>query len=167
MKSKGGYAIITVSDGVNAATRQDISGDLIRETMDAAGWELAQHSTVPDDATRITKELRALSRNKKAEVVLTTGGTGLTARDVTPQATLEVVEYQVPGISEALRSASLFKTPLAMLSRAVAGVASKTLIINLPGSPKAVRETLSVVLPVLEHAVQLLNERQTWRHPQT
>jgi molybdopterin adenylyltransferase len=122
------------------------------------GWELVETSVVPDDIEAIQQTLIAWSDSQRIDVLLTTGGTGFAPRDVTPEATLAVIERLTPGLSEAMRSESLKVTPHAMLSRAVAGIRKRTLIINLPGSPKAAVENLLVVLPVIPHAVELLQD---------
>lgn len=147
--------IVTVSTRGAAGERADDSGPAIRDALAAAGHEVVATELVPDDAARIaTAILNAIHAG--ANVVLTTGGTGLSPNDVTPEATRRVIDREVPGIAEALRSRSLEKTAHAMLSRAVAGAAGAALVVNLPGSPKAVRESMEVLLPVLPHAVELL-----------
>ncbi len=153
-----GVAILTVSDKSSRGEREDLGGPALRNGVLDAGIDAAVVDTrvVPDDEGAIAEALFHLTERRDVDVVLTTGGTGLAPRDVTPQATLNVVEYQVPGIAEALRAESLRVTPAAMLSRGVAGVRNRTLIVNLPGNPKAVRETLPVLLPVLPHAVATL-----------
>jgi len=148
--------IITVSDKASRGEREDLGGPAIREVMLGAGAAIGEYVIVPDEPERISGQIRRMADERRLDVVFTTGGTGLAARDVTPQATLACLDYQVPGIAEAMRAASLLKTPAAMTSRAVAGVRGRTLVINLPGSPKGVRECLEVVLPALPHAVSLL-----------
>jgi molybdopterin adenylyltransferase len=143
-------AVLTVSDRVAAGSREDAGGAALSELVEAAGGTLAARGVVPDEREAITAALRALTAD--AEVVLTTGGTGLGPRDVTPEATRAVLDREAPGIVEALRYASLAITPFAMLSRATAGLAGSTLIVNLPGNPKAVREEWEVLAPVLGHA---------------
>jgi molybdopterin adenylyltransferase len=145
--------ILTCSDKGAQGERQDTSALAIREMLPPE-FQVAQYQVVPDDREAITAPLVAWCDQDGLDLILTTGGTGLTPRDVTPEATLAVVERLVPGLAEAMRAASLAKTPHAMLSRAVAGVRRQTLIINLPGSPKAVRENLAVVLPALPHALE-------------
>lgn len=148
-------AVVCVSDRSFAGEREDKSGPLIQH-MVANLDPKASYACVPDDKEQIRALLVHLCDIAGADIVLTTGGTGLAPRDVTPEATLAVIEKAVPGIAEAMRAASLKITDRAMLSRAVAGIRGSTLIINLPGSPKAVRENLETVLPVLEHAAALL-----------
>jgi molybdenum cofactor synthesis domain-containing protein len=149
-------AIITLSDRVAAGVRNDESGLLIHEMLLPLKPSIISQKVLPDDLDQLSNELRQLADHDHADVILTTGGTGLAARDVTPEATLAVIQRRVPGLEEAMRAAGLAKTPYAMLSRAVAGVRGSTLIINLPGSPKGVGENLAVILPVLPHAVKLL-----------
>lgn len=152
--------ILTASDRVSKGEGQNDSGDYLAETLRAEGAEVLAHVVVPDDADRIVASLVEMADTLRVDLVLTTGGSGIAPRDVTPEATLRVVERQVPGIAEAARVATASRTPLAMLSRAVAGIRGRTLIINLPGSPKAVREWMEVILPVLRHTVELLQERR-------
>jgi molybdopterin adenylyltransferase len=150
------YSILTVSDKGSAGLREDLSGVAIREILAATGGKLVDYTIVPDERRTISETLIRMCE-RGVNLILTTGGTGLAPRDVTPEATLNVVHRQVPGIAEAMRAKSLAFTPRAMLSRAVAGVRDQCLIINLPGSPKAVRECLEVFLPVLDHALQTVN----------
>ena len=149
-------AIITLSDRVAAGVRQDESGVLIHELMASLNPQIISQQVLPDDLDQLKLTLQNLADHEHADLILTTGGTGLAARDITPEATLAVIQRRVPGIEEAMRATGLTKTPYAMLSRAVAGVRGHTLIINLPGSPKGVRENLEVILPVIPHAVRLL-----------
>jgi molybdenum cofactor synthesis domain-containing protein len=148
--------IITISDGVWKKERPDESGKAIRESLAAAECRVVQYEVIPDEAKTISGKLAEWADGGTMDVILTTGGTGLAPRDVTPEATLSIVDKAVPGIAEAMRMQTLSKTPFAMLSRAAAGVRKKCLIINLPGSPRAVRECLEVILPAVPHAVQII-----------
>lgn len=147
--------ILTLSDTRTTAT--DESGSVVREGLASlAGCEVVEHMVVADDYDCIRAELIRMADDMHCQLILTTGGTGVAPRDVTPEATLAVCDRQVPGLAEAMRAASLAKTPMAMISRAVAGIRGGCLIINLPGSPKGARECLEVILPVVPHAVALL-----------
>lgn len=148
------YSILIASDKGSAGLREDTSGKVITEIMSGFNAQLIEYHVVPDERNLISGKLIDLS--KKSNLILTSGGTGLSPRDVTPEATLDVIERQVPGIPEAIRAKSLEITSRAMLSRGIAGIRGQTLIINLPGSPKAVKECLAVILPVLEHAIHIL-----------
>jgi molybdopterin adenylyltransferase len=148
--------ILTISDKGSIGEREDKSGDVIREILSGMGVRIANYDIVPDERELIVEKLVKWVDENDLDVLITTGGTGLTSRDVTPEATLSVVDRVVPGFAEAMRAESLKKTPMAMLSRAVVGTRSKCLIINLPGSPRAVRECLEVILPALPHAVETL-----------
>lgn len=147
---------ITISDAVNAGERADESGKHLASAVSGAGWDLIDSILIPDDRRRIENLLAALCDEDRADVILTTGGTGLGPRDVTPEAMLAITDRTVPGIAEAMRAYGVEKTPFAMLSRSVAGTRKKTLIVGLPGNPKAVQEGLKVILPVLPHAVEIL-----------
>lgn len=147
--------IITASDKGSKGEREDASGRLIA-TMLAELGEIRSYKVIPDDAELISREMIFMADQVGVDLVLTTGGTGLGPRDVTPEATLAVVDRQVPGIAEAMRAKSMEITARAMLSRAVAGMRGRTLIINLPGSPKGVRECLEVILPALEHGLAIM-----------
>jgi molybdopterin adenylyltransferase len=147
-------AILTLSDKGSKGQREDTSGPAIERLISKIDAEIVHSEILPDERSLIKKKLISLC--KKVDLILTTGGTGVSPRDVTPDATKEVIQYEIPGIAEAMRAEGLKKTPYAMISRAVAGVRGETLIINLPGSPKAVKENLSVILPVLEHTVEKL-----------
>jgi molybdopterin adenylyltransferase len=144
-------AVLTVSDRVAAGTRDDAGGSALCELLERAGAELVSRAVVADEREPIAAAVAAMATD--ADVVLTTGGTGPGPRDVTPEATRTVLDREAPGIAEALRAASLAITPFAMLSRATAGLVGRTLVVNLPGNPKAVREEWSVLAPVLAHAV--------------
>lgn len=150
-------AVITVSDSASRGERiEDISGDTAQAILSASGYDVAFREVVPDERAEIAERMRALADELEVACIVTTGGTGLAARDVTPEATRDVIDAELPGMAEAMRLESLKKTPMAMLSRQVVGKRNGTLIVNLPGSPKAVDECLHVVLPVLGHALNLL-----------
>jgi molybdopterin adenylyltransferase len=151
--------VLTISDGAAHGQREDLSGARIRELLQGlTGAKITMQAVVPDEQEQIRETLRVWSDEQKLNLILTTGGTGLAPRDVTPEATKAVIERDAPGIAEAMRAISLKYTSTAMLSRGVAGVRGHTLIINLPGSPKAVQECLEYILPVLPHAINLLTE---------
>jgi len=145
-------AVLTLSDKGSKGEREDKSGPLIGKIIKKINGKIINYDILPDKKNLIKRKL--LSLCNKADLILTTGGTGLSPRDITPEATLEVIKREIPGIAEAMRSKGIKKTPYAMISRAVAGVRGKTLIINLPGSPRAVKENLEVILPALSHAVE-------------
>jgi len=149
-------AILTVSDSCAAQKRQDISGQTLRGMLPADRFEICEYKVVPDERSDIQNELIHFADVLKVNIVFTTGGTGLGPRDVTPEATAAVCDRMVPGLAEAIRQEGLKKTKNAVLSRAVAGIRKSTLIINLPGSPKAVKESLGVILDVLPHAIDML-----------
>lgn len=149
------FAVLTVSDKGSRGERHDESGDVIERMVSAVG-RVVERRIVPDEYDMIVEELRRMADKLGVDVILTTGGTGFSPRDVTPEATRSVIDRLVPGIPEAMRAAGLAKTPHAMLSRAAAGIRRKTLIVNLPGSPKGVEESLAVVLPAIPHAVETL-----------
>ena len=149
-------AILTASDRGAAGQRDDLSGKVIMEMVQEQGWQVVSYGVVPDDRTLLKAELQRLADEVKASLILTTGGTGLGPRDFTPEATLDVIHKEVPGLAEAMRQESMKKTPHAMLSRAVCGVRGESLIVNLPGSPRAVRECLEIIIPAIPHAAKLL-----------
>jgi molybdopterin adenylyltransferase len=154
VSDSGQFAIgvLTLSDKGARGEREDISGQVIQEMVASLG-QVKQYQVVPDDVEQIVAVLVDWADAHKLDLILTTGGTGLSPRDVTPEATLRVIDWQVPGMAEAMRATSMQVTPHAMLSRALVGVRGQTMIINLPGSPKGVRENLAVVLPALEHGL--------------
>jgi molybdopterin adenylyltransferase len=151
-------AIVTVSDKSSRGEREDAGGPAIRDALASNGVEYAEmdYRIVPDEEQLIGEALFHLSERPDVDLILTTGGTGLAPRDVTPQITLHAIDYEVPGIAEAMRAASLKVTPAAMLSRGVAGVRRRTLIVNLPGNPKAVRENIAAIAAALPHAISTL-----------
>jgi molybdenum cofactor synthesis domain-containing protein len=145
-------AVLTLSDKASKGKRADTSGPTIEKIIKKINAKVVSYDILPDEKRLIKKKLISLCN--KVDLILTTGGTGLSSRDVTPEATREVIKREVPGIPEAMRYMGLKKTPHAIISRAVAGIRGKTLIINLPGSPRAVEENLEVILPVLPHAIE-------------
>jgi molybdenum cofactor synthesis domain-containing protein len=151
-------AIVTVSDKGARGEREDLSGRAIKEMLEAGNWQVEQTLIVSDDPGAISGALLDLV-GAQIDLILTTGGTGLGPRDNTPEATLSIINREVPGFAEAMRMETMKTSPRAVLSRAVAGIRGKTLIINLPGSPKGVRECLAVILPVLEHGLAILTGR--------
>jgi len=148
--------ILTVSDRGSRGEREDTSGAAIREIIAGNGGEVRRYEVVPDERDIITETLRGWCDAGDLDVLLTTGGTGVAARDITPEATADIADRTVPGIAEAMRAAGMRQTPMAMLSRGIAAVRGSTLIVNLPGSEKGVRENLAAILEVLPHAVELL-----------
>ncbi len=156
-------AVLTVSDGVAAGTREDASGDLLAGLLESDGFEV-ERRIVADEAGEIAAALVELAES--VHVILSTGGTGVAPRDVTPEATRSVIDREAPGIAEAIRADSLAKTPHALLSRGVAGIHGRTLVVNLPGSPGGCRDGFAVLRPALAHAIGLLADEQT-AHRQT
>ena len=152
------FGILTLSDRSSRGQRADSSGPALTLLIQAEGWSVAKQSILPDEESAIREILVNWADSAALDVILTTGGTGFSPRDVTPEATRAVIEREAPGLAEAMRAASLKITPHAMLSRVVTGIRKRTIIINLPGSPKGAVENLQVVLPVLEHAIKLLQE---------
>ena len=152
------FGICTVSDRAHSGERPDASGPALAERIVARGWQVAKQQTVPDNQDEICKILKEWADGPHVDVILTTGGTGFSPRDVTPEATLSVIDREAPGLAETMRAASAAKSPHAMLSRARAGIRGRVLIVNLPGSPVAAVEHLETIVPALEHAVQLLRE---------
>lgn len=159
-------AILTISDGVAQGSRVDTSGEAIEEMIKSFNnFRVTKRQSVRDEQGEIIAILAEWADNEVANLILTTGGTGLGPRDVTPEATTQVVDRLVPGIAETMRSASIKTTPMAMISRQVAGTRGRCLIINLPGSPNAVRECISTIEPVLNHALEVLTQDHTQDHP--
>ncbi|MDI6717143.1 MAG: molybdopterin adenylyltransferase [Actinomycetota bacterium] len=149
-------AILTISDKGSRGEREDTSGLEAKSIVEAEGAKVISYEVIPDEQYKIEEVLVRLADFRDVDLILTTGGTGFSPRDVTPEATLAVIERQAPGFAEAIRHESLKITPHAMLSRAVSGIRGKTLIVNMPGSPKAVRESMQVILPALPHGLQIL-----------
>ena len=153
-------AVLTVSDRSSQGQRPDAAGPLVEELLKGAGYDVVQTMIVPDEGARIEAAQRQWSDREPVDLIVTTGGTGFSPRDVTPEATIAVCQRLTPGIPEAMRYASMQVTPRGMLSRAAAGIRGKTLIVNLPGSPKAAKENLEAVLPTLAHGLEMLTGGQ-------
>lgn len=149
-------AVLTISDSVTAGTRTDRSGPAVRDRLEQLGWQVSTLEVVPDEAAAISARLTALADRGHIAAIFTTGGTGLAARDVTPEATRAVIDREIPGLPELMRARGRESTPLAALSRAVAGTRGKVLIVNLPGSPKGAIESLDAIVEVVPHVLELL-----------
>ena len=158
-------AVLTVSTSGSQGQREDTSGQAIQELLAPPDYEVVRYEVVPDDEKLIADRLAQWSDAPDVDLIVTTGGTGLGPRDVTPEACLSIIDKEVPGLAETMRAKTLQFTPMAMLSRSVAGIRGNTLIITLPGSPKGVRECLEVVTPVLGHALELLHSETVSEHP--
>ena len=160
-----GLGILTVSTSGAQGQREDTSGQAIRELLEQQGYEVVRYEVVSDEKELIANRLSQWADSADVDLIITTGGTGLGHHDVTPEACLSIIDKEVPGLAEAMRANTLQFTPMAMLSRSVAGIRGNTLIITLPGSTKGVRECLEVVLPVLPHALELLQRESVSEHP--
>ncbi len=160
-----GLAILTVSTSGYYGQREDRSGDKIRELLPPPDYQVVRYEVVSDDREMIAQRMAEWADAPDVNLLVSTGGTGLGLRDVTPEACLSVVERQVPGLAEAMRAETLKFTPMAMLSRSVAGIRGSALLLTLPGSPKGVAETLAVVKPALPHALELLRRESVQEHP--
>lgn len=158
-------AVLTISDKGSKGERKDLSGPIIKDMMEEIGAVIVYEEIIADEISEIKKVLAEISDQKKADLILTTGGTGFAKRDITPEATLEVIEKEVPGIPEKIRAETVSITPQAALSRARAGIRKDTLIINFPGSPKAVRECLEAVIEIIPHGVKILKGEITEHKP--
>ena len=158
-------AVVTVSDGVSAGVRDDESGDVLEELLRAEEFEVVRR-VVPDDVALVSKTIRELAKSGVL-LILTTGGTGFAPRDVTPEATRAVIEREAPGIAEAIRADAIARTPHALLSRGVAGLAGETLVVNLPGSPGGCRDGFAVIRPALRHGLELASGDTATAHRQT
>jgi len=153
--------VLTLSDKGSRGEREDLSGPEVIRMLREIGIETVHIEVVPDETEIIARKLIEFVDDRRLDLVVTTGGTGVSPRDVTPEATLQVIDREIPGMAEAMRRESMLKTPHAMISRAVAGIRKTTLIVNLPGSPKGVRENLAVILPALTHAIEKIKGDQS------
>ena len=160
-----GLGILTISTSGAQGQREDTSGQAIREALESQGYQVVRYEIVSDDKDVIAGRMSDWADADDVDLIVSTGGTGLGHRDVTPEACLSILDKEVPGLAEAMRANTLQFTPMAMLSRSVAGIRGKTLIITLPGSPKGVKECLDVVVPVLPHAMELLKRETVSEHP--
>lgn len=149
-------AVLTISDSVTSGTRTDRSGPAVRERLEQLGWKVSVTQTVPDEAPEIAARLAALADSGEVSAIFTTGGTGVAARDVTPEATRTTIDREIPGLAELMRARGRESTPLAVLSRGVAGTRGQVLIVNLPGSPKGAIESLNAIVEVVPHVLELL-----------
>lgn len=159
-------SVVTISDKASAGEREDASGPLLADLLRKIGIQVVMQIVVPDEREEIQRALTDLADREQVDLVVTTGGTGLTPRDVTPEATRDLIERDVPGLAEVLRFDGYRSTPLAVLSRGVSGIRGRTLIINLPGSPKAVREGMETLTPILPHAIKMLRGVNTEHAPE-
>ena len=153
------FAVLTISDKGYKGEREDKSGPLLRNIIIENQGEVRIMKIIPDERELIEKELKEIADKEEVDIILTTGGTGFSPRDVTPEATKAIIEREVPGLAEAMRLKSLEITPYAMLSRAIAGIRKRTLIVNLPGSPKGAKENFEIILPALKHGIEILKSQ--------